>query len=63
MVSMMHMLHTYADEHDGRFPTGGQSPEASLSIMYEEGYLDGYALSGMVASPRRTMEGPTSWGV
>jgi hypothetical protein len=30
------VLHLYAEEHDGKFPAGAGSPEASLSLLYQE---------------------------
>jgi len=38
-------LRTYAMDHDGRFPTGGDTPEASLSLLYSN-YVDAYTLRG-----------------
>ncbi len=38
-------LRTYAMDHDGRFPTGGDTPEASLSLLYSN-YVNAYTLRG-----------------
>jgi len=38
-------LVSYAAAHDGRFPTGGETPEASLSLLYPE-YIDAGTLRG-----------------
>ena len=38
-------LRTYAMDHDGRFPAGGDAPEASLSLLYSN-YVDAYTLRG-----------------
>jgi hypothetical protein len=38
-------LVSYAAAHDGRFPTGGETPEASLSLLYPE-YIDAGDLRG-----------------
>ncbi len=32
-------LEAYARAHDGNFPAGGATPEASLTLLYEEGFL------------------------
>lgn len=38
-------LREYAADHNGRYPTGGDTPEASLSLLYSN-YLDAYTLRG-----------------
>jgi hypothetical protein len=38
-------LISYAHDHDGKFPTGGATPEASLSLLYPE-HLDASVLRG-----------------
>jgi hypothetical protein len=43
-------LANYAQQHDGHFPTGGDCPEASLSLLYREHYEDAYILSGKTKS-------------
>jgi hypothetical protein len=43
-------LNRYAECHDGHFPKGGNSPEASLSLLYREHYEDAYILSGKTKS-------------
>jgi hypothetical protein len=36
----------YAGDHDDKLPTGGATPEASLCVLYKEGYVDADALAG-----------------
>jgi len=43
--SMGLALRTYALDHGGRFPAGGDTPEASLSLLYSN-YVDAYTLRG-----------------
>ncbi len=44
-------LLNYAEQHDGRFPTGGGCPEASLSLLYRGDYgIEGHALCGKTKS-------------
>ena len=38
-------LRCYAMDHEGRFPAGGDTPEASLSLLYSN-YIDAYTLRG-----------------
>jgi hypothetical protein len=38
-------LWNYADEHGGKFPSGGATPEASLSLLYPK-FLDANVLRG-----------------
>ncbi len=38
-------LETYARDHQGRFPAGAATPEASLSLLYSN-YVDAYWLRG-----------------
>lgn len=38
-------LRTYAMDHGGRFPTGGETPEASLSLLYSN-YENAHTLRG-----------------
>jgi hypothetical protein len=38
-------LASYAQEHNGRFPSGGDTPEASLSLLFSN-YVDAYWLRG-----------------
>ena len=41
----------YAEHHDGHFPTGGDCPEASLSLLCRSDYgIDGYILCGKTKS-------------
>jgi hypothetical protein len=42
-------LRTYAMDHNGRFPAGGQTPEASLSLLYSN-YVHVYWLKGKTVS-------------
>lgn len=51
---MMFALDRYADEHDGRYPSGEATPEASLSLLYRGGYVDAYTLSGMTVPRDKT---------
>jgi hypothetical protein len=45
-------LHNYAEQHDGRFPSGGGCPEASLSLLYRRDEdIDGWILCGKTKSP------------
>jgi hypothetical protein len=39
-------LHNYAQKYNGHFPAGAGCPEASLSLLYREGYLDAETLRG-----------------
>ena len=47
-------LQQYAQDHGGRFPTGEDSPEASLSLLYSN-YTDAYMLRGKTV-PLKTVE-------
>jgi hypothetical protein len=47
-------LEAYAQDHGGRFPSGGDSPEASLSLLYSN-YIDAYTLRGKTV-PLQTVE-------
>jgi hypothetical protein len=38
-------LREYAEDHNGDFPTGGETPEASLSLLYSN-YVDAQWLRG-----------------
>lgn len=45
-------LRSYAEDHDGHFPSGGGSPEASLSLLFRGDYgMDGQILCGKTKSP------------
>ena len=47
----------YAEEHDGRFPSGGGCAEASLSLLYRGNYgMDGQILCGKTKSPEIAQE-------
>jgi hypothetical protein len=39
---LMMALHSYADDHDGWFPRGEATPEASLSLLYRHNEETGY---------------------
>lgn len=62
-------LRTYAMDHNGRFPSGGETAEASLSLLYSN-YVDAYTLRGKTVPPevaqaalaRRGKLGPDSCG-
>jgi hypothetical protein len=43
-------LQAYADDHNGVFPSGGSSPEASLSLLQSGGYANAELLAGKTAS-------------
>jgi hypothetical protein len=44
-------LRIYAERHNGHFPTGGNCPEASLSLLYRDNReIDGYLLCGKTKS-------------
>ena len=47
-------LQEYARDHGGMFPIGGDTPEASLSLLYSN-YLDAYTLRGK-SVPLETVE-------
>ena len=50
-------LWNYAEQHNGRFPTGGGCPEASLSLLYRGDYgIDGWYLCGKTKSPTVAQE-------
>jgi len=63
-------LHNYAQKYGGHFPAGAESPEASLSLLYREGFLDAEYLRGKtvpVEKVQRILErgellGPDSCG-
>ena len=42
---LMFALHQYAEDHDGAYPTGEATPEASLSLLYPK-YVDADLLRG-----------------
>ncbi|MBN2579820.1 MAG: hypothetical protein JXB10_12605 [Pirellulales bacterium] len=67
--ALMLALLNYADAHGGNFPTGGATPEASLSLLYPH-YLDAETLRGKTV-PLKIVEnllqngkplGPTTCG-
>jgi len=43
-------LRAYADDHNGIFPSGGNSPEASLGLLHSGGYADAELLAGKTGS-------------
>ena len=45
----------YAMDHEGRFPAGQATPEASLSLLHKEGHISPSLLSGMTI-PREKVE-------
>ncbi|HVV71235.1 MAG TPA: hypothetical protein VHI52_07030, partial [Verrucomicrobiae bacterium] len=47
--SMLLALNLYAQEHQGRFPAGQPSPEASLSLLYKAKLIDADVLRGKTA--------------
>jgi hypothetical protein len=46
----------YAQAHDGRFPTGQSTPEASLSLLYREDFIDAYLLRGKTVPERNVQQ-------
>ena len=47
IIAMMISLQNYADDHDGHYPAGEASPEASLSLLCRSNYLDHETIRGM----------------
>ena len=43
----------YAMDHEGRFPAGQATPEASLSLLHKEGHISASLLRGMTAPPEK----------
>lgn len=56
IIQMSGALEQYAEENGGRFPSGGATPEASLSLLYRSNYLDAYVLRGMTV-PEKIVRG------
>ena len=54
IIGMMSALEQYAQENGGRYPVGGATPEASLSLLYRSNYIDAYTLRGMTV-PEKTV--------
>jgi len=61
---MLFALEEYAEAHNGRYPAGKSSPEASLSLLYQSNSVDAdsvaYNLSGMIvpaSTIRRILKG------
>ncbi len=52
-LAVQDALMEYAESHDGRFPHGESSPEASLSLLYKEG-LSANTLRGMIVPEKTT---------
>lgn len=48
-------LEQYAEENGGKYPTGGATPKASLTLLYKSNYIDAYVLRGMTL-PERTVQ-------
>src|SRR4051812_3359417 len=44
-TQLMFALHQYAEEHDGAYPAGEATSEASLSLLYPK-YANEYVLQG-----------------
>jgi hypothetical protein len=60
IILMMNALEQYAGEHDGRYPAGESSPEASLSLLCRSNYLDPGTIRGMTvpeSTVRRIFQG------
>jgi len=47
IIGMSGALEQYAQENGGRYPAGGATPEASLSLLYRSNFVDAYTLRGM----------------
>jgi len=47
IIGMSSALEQYAQENGGRYPAGGATPEASLSLLYKSNLVDAYTLRGM----------------
>ena len=46
ILIMGQTLKAYADDHNGQFPAGKATPEASLSLLYQGDYANAYLLRG-----------------
>src|SRR6516225_5517918 len=46
-------LESYAESHNGEYPSGKATPEASLSLLYRSEQVNAYLLSGKTASETR----------
>lgn len=55
ILIMMFALDGYAGENGGKFPAGGESPEADLTQLYRSGYVDAGTLRGMTV-PEETVQ-------
>jgi len=55
ILNVRSVLEAYAREHDGRYPAGESSAEASLSLLHRSGDLDPYHLRGMTVSEETTL--------
>jgi hypothetical protein len=53
ILGMMFALQGYAEENGGRFPAGGESPEADLSLLYTSQLADADTLRGMTVSRKK----------
>jgi hypothetical protein len=54
-IQLKSALNSYAHDHDGRYPAGEATPEASLSLLYPR-YANAYVLSGKTVPPNRAEE-------
>lgn len=54
IIGMSNALEQYAQENDGKYPSGEASPEASLSLLYKSNYISAYMLRGMTV-PEKTV--------
>jgi hypothetical protein len=50
IILMMSGLEQYAMDHGWHYPTGGSSPEASLSLLCKSTFIDPYTIRGMTVS-------------
>ena len=47
IIQMQGALDQYAAENNGRYPAGGATPEADLSVLWRSNYVNAYLLRGM----------------
>ena len=47
ILGMMFALEGYAQENGGKYPAGGESPEADLSLLFKSQHVDANTLRGM----------------
>ena len=54
ILQMAGALRTFAEDHNGQFPAGKATPEASLSLLYQGDYANAYLLRGKTV-PEKTV--------